>query len=144
MNFSYYRGGVGALLVYDISKRSSFESVERWLAELRQYADKKIVPLLVGNKSDLSNIRAVGEQEAMNFAKREGIAFIETSALDSSNVEEAFTQILTEIYHLKKKKVGETDGKGDKLLLNDDKKVIVIKSEDPSVAKKNFASKNCC
>merc|ERR1712211_36727 len=56
---AYYRGAVGALLVYDISKQATFKNVERWLTELREHADNNIVIMLVGNKSDLKHLRAV-------------------------------------------------------------------------------------
>uniref|UniRef100_A0A915IBE9 Ras-related protein Rab-25 n=1 Tax=Romanomermis culicivorax TaxID=13658 RepID=A0A915IBE9_ROMCU len=95
---AYYRGAVGALLVYDISKHSSFENVERWLRELRDHSDQNIGIILVGNKSDLKHMRAVPTDEAKNFSQENGLSFIETSALDSTNVEAAFTTILTEIY----------------------------------------------
>lgn len=65
---SYYRGAVGALLVYDISKHSTYESVDRWLKELRDHADSNIVIMLVGNKSDLRHLRAVPTEEAKQFA----------------------------------------------------------------------------
>lgn len=68
---SYYRGALGALLVYDITKKQSFENAERWLQELREHADQKIVILLVGNKSDLRHIRAVTTDEARDFAGRQ-------------------------------------------------------------------------
>lgn len=64
----YYRGAVGALLVYDISKHSTYESVSRWLKELRDHADSNIVIMLVGNKSDLRHLRAVPTDEAKQFA----------------------------------------------------------------------------
>ncbi|OII72758.1 Rab11 protein [Cryptosporidium andersoni] len=98
---AYYRGAVGALLVYDISKRSSFENVERWLKELRDHADPNIVVLLVGNKSDLKHLRAVTQEEACMFSEKEGMACMEASALNSSNVEQAFHRILSEIYMLR-------------------------------------------
>jgi len=97
---AYYRGAVGALLVYDISKSQSFEDVERWLNELRDHADSTIVIMLVGNKSDLRHLRAVRTETAAAFAEKHGLSFIETSALDSTNVELAFQKILTEIYHI--------------------------------------------
>ena len=65
---SYYRGAVGALLVYDISKHITYENVVRWLKELRDHADSNIVIMLVGNKSDLRHLRAVPTQEAKAFA----------------------------------------------------------------------------
>lgn len=94
---AYYRGAVGALLVYDIAKHLTYENVERWLRELRDHADQNIVIMLVGNKSDLRHLRAVPTEEAKSFAERNGLSFIETSALDSTNVETAFQNILTGI-----------------------------------------------
>jgi len=92
---AYYRGAVGALLVYDISKALTFENVERWLKELRDHAENNIVIMLVGNKSDLKHKRAVATEDAMSFAERNNLAFIETSALDATGVDEAFRTILT-------------------------------------------------
>ncbi|KNC80714.1 Ras-like protein Rab-11B [Sphaeroforma arctica JP610] len=97
---AYYRGAVGALLVYDIAKHLTYENVERWLKELRDHADSNIVIMLVGNKSDLRHLRAVPTEEAKAFAELHGLSFIETSALDSTNVEQAFTNILTEIHRI--------------------------------------------
>ncbi|MBN3306703.1 RB11A protein, partial [Amia calva] len=97
---AYYRGAVGALLVYDIAKHLTYENVERWLKELRDHADSNIVIMLVGNKSDLRHLRAVPTDEARAFAEKNGLSFIETSALDSTNVETAFQTILTEIYRI--------------------------------------------
>ncbi len=65
---AYYRGAVGALLVYDISKHQTYENVTRWLKELRDHADSNIVIMLVGNKSDLRHLRAVPTEEAKQFA----------------------------------------------------------------------------
>ena len=90
-----YRGAVGALLVYDITKHITFENVARWLKELRDHAESNIIIMLVGNKSDLRHRRAVPTEEAMSFAQANNVAFIETSALDATGVEESFRQILT-------------------------------------------------
>lgn len=112
---AYYRGAVGALLVYDISKHITFENVERWLKELRDHAEPNIVVMLVGNKSDLRHRRTVPTEEAMAFAENNSLAFIETSALDSTGVEEAFRQILTEIYRLMSRKTIANEGAGASL-----------------------------
>jgi Ras-related protein Rab-11A len=107
---AYYRGAVGALLVYDISKHQTYDNVTRWLKELRDHADSNIVIMLVGNKSDLRHLRAVPTEDAKQFASMcsvlsevnvlillgdNNLSFIETSALDASNVELAFQNILT-------------------------------------------------
>jgi len=97
---AYYRGAVGALLVYDIAKHTTYINVTRWLKELRDHADSNIVIMLVGNKSDLKHLRAVPTDEAKAFATENGLSFIETSALDASNVEGAFQTILTDIYRI--------------------------------------------
>ncbi|NXG87299.1 RB11A protein, partial [Stercorarius parasiticus] len=96
----YYRGAVGALLVYDIAKYLTYENAERWLKELQDHADANIVIMLVGNKSDLRHLRAVPTDEAKSFAEKNGLSFLETSALDSTNVETAFHNILSEIYRI--------------------------------------------
>ena len=92
---SYYRGTAGALIMYDITQYQTFAGVERWLEELRSGTGSHVVVLLVGNKSDLGSLRAVPEEEGREFAERHGIGFIETSALDSSNIEEAFRKLIT-------------------------------------------------
>jgi small GTP-binding protein len=66
--YSYYRGAVGALLVYDIAKHATYVNVTRWLKELRDHADSNIVIMLVGNKSDLKHLRAVPTEEAKAFS----------------------------------------------------------------------------
>lgn len=109
---AYYRGAVGALLVYDIAKHLTYENVERWLRELRDHADSNIVIMLVGNKSDLRHLRAVPTEEAKIFSERNGLSFIETSALDSTNVEAAFQNILSEIYKIVSQKQMQ-DGAGE-------------------------------
>jgi len=105
---AYYRGAVGALLVYDIAKHATYVNVTRWLKELRDHADSNIVIMLVGNKADLRHLRAVPTEEAKAFAAENGLSFIETSALDASNVELAFQNILTDIYRIVSTKALET------------------------------------
>ncbi|XP_066529699.1 ras-related protein Rab-25a [Hoplias malabaricus] len=95
---AYYRGAVGALLVYDITRHLTYENVERWLKELYDHADPHMVVMLVGNKSDLTAQRTVPTQEAQSYAESKDLLFMETSALDSTNVESAFLQVLTAIH----------------------------------------------
>lgn len=71
---SYYRGAVGALLVYDIAKHATYVNVTRWLKELRDHADSNIVIMLVGNKSDLRHLRAVPTEEAKAFSQENGLS----------------------------------------------------------------------
>jgi Ras-related protein Rab-11A len=101
---AYYRGAVGAMLVYDITKQQSFDHVQRWLDELRAHADANIVIMLIGNKSDLGNLRQVDSDTAKEFAQKEALSFLETSAMESTNVETAFFTVLSEIYKIVSKK----------------------------------------
>ncbi|CAN8251543.1 unnamed protein product [Cochlearia groenlandica] len=101
---AYYRGAVGAMLVYDITRRQTFDHIPRWLEELRAHADKNIVIILIGNKSDLEDQRAIPTEDAKEFAEKEGLFFLETSAFNSTNVESAFTTVLNEIFNIVNKK----------------------------------------
>ncbi|KAF3682510.1 Ras-related protein Rab11A [Capsicum annuum] len=106
---AYYRGAVGAMLVYDITKRQTFDHIPRWLEELRAHADRNIVIMLIGNKTDLEDQRAVPTEDAKEFAQKEGLFFLETSALEATNVEDAFSTVLTEIFNIVNKKTLATD-----------------------------------
>eukprot|EP00250_Pteridium_aquilinum_P006161 c16133_g1_i1 orf=676-1326(-) len=131
---AYYRGAVGALLVYDITRHVTFENVERWLKELRDHTDSNIVVMLVGNKSDLRHLRAVSADDSQSFAEREGLYFMETSALESTNVENAFKQILTQIYRVVSKKaldIGE-----DPAAVPSQGQTISVNSNDVTATKK--------
>ncbi|CAH8635546.1 unnamed protein product [Schistosoma rodhaini] len=97
---AYYRGAVGAILVYDISKPHTFLNLNKWLEELREYASDDVIIMLIGNKCDLKHLRCVLTEDATRYAKQQGISFMETSALDSINVEEAFNQTIRDIYYL--------------------------------------------
>ncbi|VAH81846.1 unnamed protein product [Triticum turgidum subsp. durum] len=101
---AYYRGAVGALLVFDITKRQTFDNVQRWLRELRDHADANIVVMMVGNKSDLNHLRSVPEEDSQAFSEKEGLSFLETSALEAINVEKAFHTVLSEIHQIVSKK----------------------------------------
>ena len=111
---AYYRGAVAALLVYDITKLHTFQSIEKWLQELKDYADSNIVVMLVGNKTDLNNLRAVKVEEAQALAEKNELAFIETSALDSTNVVEAFEQIIQIYIDSEKQHIGQNEEDEDR------------------------------
>ncbi|KAK4369033.1 hypothetical protein RND71_012825 [Anisodus tanguticus] len=109
---AYYRGAVGALLVYDVTRHVTYENVTRWLKELRDHTDPNIVVMLLGNKSDLRHLVAVSTDEAKSLAEREALYFMETSALEATNVENAFTEVLTQIYRIVSKKAVEAGDEG--------------------------------
>ncbi|CAI8607240.1 unnamed protein product [Vicia faba] len=104
---SYYRGAAGALLVYDITRRETFDHLASWLEDARQHADSNITIMLIGNKSDLTKKRVVSTEEGEQFAKENGLIFMEVSAKNAENVEDAFIKTAEAIY--KKIKHGEID-----------------------------------
>mmetsp|Transcript_2399 Transcript_2399/g.3334 ORF Transcript_2399/g.3334 Transcript_2399/m.3334 type:complete len:211 (+) Transcript_2399:176-808(+) len=95
---SYYRGSVGAIIVYDITNRVSFSHVEMWLEEVKQNTDSNCQIILVGNKSDLSDERQVFAREGKIFARDKNVLLLEVSALDSSGIETLFQQISQMVY----------------------------------------------
>ncbi|KAB1995652.1 hypothetical protein ERO13_D13G152500v2 [Gossypium hirsutum] len=135
---AYYRGAVGALLVYDVTRHVTFENVERWLKELRGHTDSNIVIMLVGNKADLRHLRAVSTDDAKAFAERENTFFMETSALESMNVENAFTEVVTQIHHVVSRKALEV---GDDPAALPKGRTINVGSKDDVSAVKNAG---CC
>ncbi|KAJ4834914.1 Ras- protein RABA6a [Turnera subulata] len=101
---SYYRGALGALLVYDITRRATFDNLKKWLHELREFGNPDIVVILVGNKADIAHSREVEKEDAQNLAEAEGLCFMETSALENLNVEEAFMEMIRKIHKIASQK----------------------------------------
>lgn len=104
---SYYRGAAGALLVYDITSRETFNALGNWLSDAKTLASPNIVIILVGNKRDLEGEREVTFLEASRFAQENDLMFLETSALTGENVEETFLKCARNI--LTKIESGEMD-----------------------------------
>lgn len=94
---SYYRGAHGIIVVFDITDRESFSNVRQWMKEVERYAGDNVTRVLVGNKCDLAPKREVSYDEGEALANEFGIRYVETSAKDSTHVEEAFHLMATEI-----------------------------------------------
>nr|XP_036215838.1 ras-related protein Rab-14 isoform X1 [Bactrocera oleae] len=95
---SYYRGAAGALMVYDITRRSTYNHLSSWLTDTRNLTNPNTVIFLIGNKSDLESTREVTYEEAKEFADENGLMFLEASAMSGQNVEEAFLETARKIY----------------------------------------------
>lgn len=140
---AYYRGAVGALVVYDISRRHTFESVGRWLDELKMHSDMNVVTMLVGNKCDLESLREVPVEESKALAEAEKLFFIETSALNATNVNDAFQIVIKEVYNNMSRKALNSGSYKSKLLSNTSTKVSLVQNGDaaPKTGLKKYA---CC
>mmetsp|Transcript_111314 Transcript_111314/g.325574 ORF Transcript_111314/g.325574 Transcript_111314/m.325574 type:complete len:213 (+) Transcript_111314:80-718(+) len=94
---AYYRGADGIMLVYDIADRDTFAQVDDWLSEVNKYVSESTCKILVGNKCDLTAERQVPTEEAQRKAAELGLAFMEVSAKDATNVEAAFQKLSGEL-----------------------------------------------
>jgi len=94
---SYYRGAHGIIVVYDCTDQESFGNVKQWLEEIDRYACDGVNKLLVGNKNDLTTRKVVDYTTAKEYAEQLGIPFLETSAKNATNVEQAFMTMAAEI-----------------------------------------------
>ncbi len=94
---SYYRGAHGIIVVYDVTDMDTFNNVKQWLQEIDRYANEGVNKLLVGNKSDLTAKKVVDYNVAKEFADSLGIPFLETSAKNATNVEQAFLTMAKQI-----------------------------------------------
>ncbi|KAJ6797878.1 ras-related protein ARA-4 [Iris pallida] len=135
---AYYRGAVGALLVYDVTRSATFDSVDRWLQELNTHSDSTVARMLIGNKCDLGEIRAVSTEDGKNLAESEGLFFMETSALDSTNVKTAFEMVIKEIYNRVSRKVLTSDTSKAEVPVNG------ISLTDKGVDEETQKSKSSC
>jgi len=89
----YYRNANCAVVVYDITQSASLEKARNWIRELQRQADPSIVIALCGNKTDLSSMRQVSQEEAQKYAEEEGLMWAETSAKTGEGVSDIFTAI---------------------------------------------------
>ena len=132
---TYYKGAKGALLVYDITRKNTFDNIDNWLRELISINSNKICISLIGNKSDLSLLRQVSKEKAIEKANKYGIKFYETSALDSTNIKHAFEDLIKEIYIKTKNGFYSDNNKsiGYGFGLDSNKQINNIQQEDDNI-----------
>ena len=135
---AYYKGAKGSLLVYDITNPKSFESLDKWISDLKTNGDQKISIILLGNKSDLESDRKITTEQGKEKAEFYKLAFMETSALNGNNIEKAFNELITDVY----KNHHELFEKQAKVEIND--KVIDLENVDENAENKEKEKKLCC
>nr|VZI01355.1 unnamed protein product [Spirometra erinaceieuropaei] len=140
---SYYRGAAGLLLVYDITRRDSFNNLPSWLEDLRQYANENAVIMLIGNKCDLEVQRAVSTEEGQAFARENGLLFIETSARMAINIEKAFLQTAEEIYSRIQQGILDVNNKDSGIRLGP-QALLTAPQSLPSTLPRPNRNRRCC
>ena len=134
---AYYKGAKGAFIVYDITSKVTFNSVDKWIQDLNLYGDKNLTLLLIGNKSDLEEKRQIKKEDGEEKAKSFGLGFIETSACTGENIDKAFDILLKEVcnkYHVEISNNEELEN------VNKGKNIEIEIEEENNTVKK----KSCC
>ena len=123
---AYYKGSKGAFVVYDISRKNTFDNVDKWINELKNNGSEDVFIMLVGNKSDLKDQREITEEEVKKKAELYNVAFCETSALEGKNIGYAFENLINEIT---KKVEKEREKNGKNVIKNKDEgKTITLET----------------
>ena len=133
---TYYRKAYGILLLFDITKRSSFISCKHYLEEVRLNSDKNCIIYLIGNKVDLEQQREISYDEAKFYADKEKIKYLETSAIKNIRVEEVFSSLLNNIYEIKKEE------NKNKLFIDGGNNIGLKNTQN--LIKKNKSESGCC
>ena len=147
---AYYKGAKGAFVVYDISRKGTFDNVDKWINELKNNGSEDVFILLVGNKSDLNDQREISEEEVKKKAEVYNIAFCETSALKGNNIEFAFESLIdkiTEKLEKEKEILGKNISKieeGKTITLNTDKDKDKKENGEEGKNNKKPEVKSCC
>ena len=130
---AYYKGAQGAFLVYDITNKSSFLNIDKWIRDLKNNGDEKIVLFLIGNKNDLNDDRVIDTNEGKNKAKENKMFFLETSAKNNDNVNKAFDEIINNIFNCYKNLIEEEEN-----TINKGNGIDILNTKDMNKKKK------CC
>ena len=129
---AYYKGAKGAFVVYDITRKQSFDSVDRWINDLKAAADKKLSVIIIGNKCDLEDQRQVTKEQGEEKAKNNEVAFMETSAYSGENLDKAFEKMMNEVF---KKCHEEMMSEGDLDIVGPSKDISLDKTKPKNALK---------
>ena len=137
----YYKGAKGAFIVYDITSRKTFENIDKWIGEIKERTTDDVKLIIIGNKTDLNNEREVKSEEALIKYQDMDIPLIETSALEDTNVNEAFINLIKIVYKdIARKEIEERKSISD----NKISQGIDLKSIDEEEINENKDSFTCC
>ena len=134
---AYYKGAKGAFVVYDINRKQSFDSVDRWINDIKAAADKNLTIIIIGNKCDLEDQRQVKKEQGEEKAKSNEVAFMETSAFSGENLDKAFEKMVNEVF---KKCHEEMTSDGEVEAVWPSKDISLDKTKSKDAGKK----KKCC
>lgn len=130
---AYYRGAMGIMLVYDITNEKSFDNIKNWIRNIEENASANVEKMLLGNKCELEDKRQVSRERGEQLAIEYGIKFMETSAKNSINVEDAFFTLARDIKAQTEKKLKEAS--------NPPKGGLQVKSSEPNRKPPSWLSK---
>jgi Ras-related protein Rab-11A len=128
---AYYKGAKGALIVYDITRKNTFDNIDKWITDLKLNGDKNICIIILGNKSDLIDKREINKNDGIKKAEMYKTAFLETSALNGDNISKAFDELIEQIVI------------NNKNIFQDDNENEIDKGVDLN-DEKNNNNKKCC
>ena len=128
---AYYKGAKGALIIYDITRKNTFDNIDKWITDLKLNRDKNICIIILGNKSDLIDKREINKNDGIKKAEMYKIAFLETSALNGDNISKAFDELIEQIV-INNKNIFQDDNE------NEIDKGVNLNDE------KNNNKKKCC
>ena len=140
---SYYKGAKGAFIVYDITKKSSFDNVDSWLNDLKLNNDENINIILIGNKTDLEEKREISIENGEKKAINNKIGFIETSAKNGNNIEKVFDVMIKNIYEKNKEEIENKNKNGDYNEINNEKSIELNLDKNNEKNNKSI-KKKCC
>jgi len=132
----YYRKADGVVVVYDMTRISSFDSIKGWLDQVEQFTgspeENLIQYLLIGNKKDLVEERVIRQDEALSFAKTKNMAFMETSAVEGTNCMKALQIIMQDIHEIqtKRRKATESTNSSSTISISQSEKIEAEKKDD--------------
>ena len=131
---AYYKGAKGAFIVYDITRKNSFDNIDKWISDLKTNGDENIAIVLIGNKSDLEDKREVPKDEGIKKSAEHKTAFMETSALNGDNINKAFDEIIEQIYQ------------NNASIIEEEKEIEIDKGVNLDEGKKenDESGKKCC